>query len=84
MRVANSRAGLRDQLDRFRCVHSPALFQQGLQVVARHVFHDDKKPVGIKSEIVHGDDVWMRQVGSGFGLLVKTRAKLRVAREVLA
>ena len=84
MRIANSGGCLDGDIDCFLDGQPHPLFEDGFEIGAGDILHHQVKPVRIKTKVMDGDDVGMREVGSGFGFRSKTLPKSLVSGVILA
>ncbi len=75
VRITNTCAGLYHQGNGFVNGEAPMLPDGGFEVNPGDVFHDDVQAALVQAKIVYGDDVGMRKVGGGSGLLAKPLTK---------
>jgi len=79
--VAESGTGLDEEGDGFFNGEAATLFNNGFEVGAGDMFHDDEQASGVVAEVVDGDDVGVGEVGGSFGFLAETFAEGRVTGE---
>ena len=80
MGIADACTGLHHQRDGFVDGVSSALAQDGLEVLAGDVFHNDVKLIVIKAEIMDGDNVGVREVSRGARFCFEAFLKVIVVR----
>ncbi len=82
VRIANPGANLDHQLDGLLRRERSSASEEGLEIGAAHIFHDDEVSVPVAAKIVDGDDVGVEQIGGGAGFLLEAGFEGRIIRVV--
>ncbi len=69
--IGETTSGLQDAIDGFGDGQRPTLFDEGRQVAALDVFHDEIPDTPLHTRIVSVDDVGMAELGGGLHFSLK-------------